>query len=113
MWQDNQAALDDYAWHIASEMAHRGIPVPEWAPLNKLLVNPDYAYPRWFGNEAFHRSHRRNLLRKDYSWYSQFFGKETGDDVYAWPTKQPDGSWILRFKQVGAKKYQEHVEHFI
>jgi hypothetical protein len=110
MWQDNQAALDAYACHIAREMAHRGLPVPEWAPV---LVDPDYTYPRWFGNEAFHMSHKRNLLRKDACWYSQFFGLELEDDVYAWPTKQPDGSWILRFKQVGAKKYQEHVEHFL
>ena len=29
--------------------------------------------PPWFGSDEFHKSHRSNLLRKDYEYYSQFF----------------------------------------
>jgi len=40
--------------------------------------------PKWFGNKEFHRSHRSNLLRKDYEYYSQYFD-EPSDLEYYWP----------------------------
>ena len=40
--------------------------------------------PGWFGNEQFHRSHRSNLLRKDFKYYSQYFD-EPNDLEYYWP----------------------------
>ena len=40
--------------------------------------------PPWFGNKEFHRSHRSNLLRKDYEYYSQYFD-EPSDLEYYWP----------------------------
>lgn len=45
-------------------------------------------YPTWFGNEAFHASHRSNLLRKSPEHYSQFGWTEPHDLPYIWPTKQ-------------------------
>lgn len=111
MWESYQDALDMYAWHIANEMEHRGISVPEWAPDGTYGFNAIYTRPPWFGHPAVHESHRRNLLRKDYCWYKWFFPKEVGgSDVYAWPTKQADGTWIIRFKQVGAKEYESRTE---
>lgn len=44
--------------------------------------------PKWFGDEKFHASHRSNLLRKNYEYYSQFGWKEPIDFPYFWPTKQ-------------------------
>jgi len=41
-------------------------------------------YPEWFGQEEFHKSHRSNLLRKDYEYYSQYFD-EPADLEYHWP----------------------------
>lgn len=41
-------------------------------------------FPSWFGNDAFHRSHRSNLLRKDYEYYSEYFD-EPSDLEYYWP----------------------------
>jgi hypothetical protein len=41
-------------------------------------------YPSWFGQDTFHKSHRSNLLRKDYEYYSQFFD-EPSDLEYHWP----------------------------
>jgi len=40
--------------------------------------------PPWFGNEEFHRSHRSNLLRKDFNYYSAYFD-EPSDLEYYWP----------------------------
>ena len=48
-------------------------------------VNKDEVImPSWYGQEDFHRSHRSNLLRKDYNYYIQFFN-EPVDLEYFWP----------------------------
>lgn len=41
--------------------------------------------PDWFGNEEFHKSHRSNLLRKNYEYYKKFDWKESIDIPYVWP----------------------------
>jgi len=41
--------------------------------------------PSWFGNEAFHASHRSNLLRKSYDWYFRWGWRESIDLPYIWP----------------------------
>lgn len=45
--------------------------------------------PIWLGNEDFHRSHRSNLLRKDWDHYSKFF-IEAVDIPYIWPGNEND-----------------------
>jgi hypothetical protein len=42
-------------------------------------------YPPWLGDEAFHASHRSNLLRKNPEWYGQFGWTEPDDLPYVWP----------------------------
>ena len=50
------------------------------------LAGTDRAFlPPWFGDEAFHRSHRSNLLRKEPQWYGQFGWTEPADLAYEWP----------------------------
>ncbi len=41
--------------------------------------------PPWLGNEAFHRSHRSALVRKDPDWYRGFFPDVPDDLPYVWP----------------------------
>ena len=41
-------------------------------------------YPDWLGNKRFHSSHRANLLRKDYNYYSQFGWIENSELPYVW-----------------------------
>jgi hypothetical protein len=43
--------------------------------------------PPWFGNEAFHASHRSNLLRKNPKWYGEFGWTEPDDLPYVWPVE--------------------------
>lgn len=45
-------------------------------------------WPKWFGNEMFHASHRSNLLRKDYIYYSQFGWEDNPEDPYVWIDKE-------------------------
>ena len=81
-------------------LAHYGIVVCErWAGLgyadsvrDKIIaivaagetVIRQATLPWWFGNEAFHSSHRSNLLRKDWDHYSRFWW-QPADQPYLWP----------------------------
>jgi hypothetical protein len=53
----------------------------------KIADVESFELPAWFGLDAFHASHRSNLLRKDWDWYSQFGWSESNDLEYYWPTK--------------------------
>ncbi len=41
--------------------------------------------PTWFGDERIHSSHRANLLRKDFKWYSQYCWDEINIDYMHTP----------------------------
>ncbi|QNN52063.1 MSMEG_6728 family protein [Nocardioides mesophilus] len=43
------------------------------------------ALPVWLGDEAFHRSHRSALLRKDPEHYRSLFSDVPDDLPYVWP----------------------------
>jgi hypothetical protein len=107
MWAGYVDALELYAAFIADEMWRRDFRVPAWAPV---ISYGACDIPPWMGHPAVHLSHRRNLLRKAYQHYRPFFEEDAGSDVYAWPTKLQDGTWVIRFKQVGAKKYETRTE---
>lgn len=59
----------------------------------KNLANINYTYPKWLGNPDFHASHRSNLLRKDFLFYSRFNWTEDSKMEYVWPVNK-DGSFI-------------------
>jgi hypothetical protein len=50
------------------------------------LEHVDYniEYPSWFGNDGFHASHRSNLLRKNFCFYSAYQWHENPNDPYVW-----------------------------
>lgn len=47
----------------------------------------DSRYPPWFGDPAFHASHRAALLAKEPAHYRQFGWEEEPKIEYVWPTK--------------------------
>ncbi len=77
---------DTVAATVTTELAEAGVtPVrtqPELAAAGAL--------PWWLGDEAFHRSHRSALLRKDSAYYKETFGDVPDDLPYVWPT--PDAT---------------------
>jgi len=81
MWAGYEEALKLYQNYTIQEWISRG-----YKNTMKLEeVDPNAAImPPWFGVEEFHQSHRSNLLRKDYEYYSQFFN-EPSDLEYLWP----------------------------
>lgn len=87
MWVGYEKALWCYAQTICTEWVKRGFSDTIHVKLGQmtLALASSVAYPMWLGNHEFHASHRSNLLRKDFEWYSQFGWTETSDLPYVWP----------------------------
>ena len=60
-------------------------------------------FPHWLGDVRFHSSHRANLLRKDYEYYSQFGWTENPKSPYVWHDKE--GLWYEQIVNTGKKVY--------
>jgi hypothetical protein len=81
MWSGYECALQVYQNYTIQEWVNRGY--KNNMQFEEILI-PSPQMPSWFGDEEFHRSHRSNLLRKDYEYYSQFFDEPTNLE-YSWP----------------------------
>jgi hypothetical protein len=84
MWTGYESALQLYQNYTIQEWISRGYK-------NTMLLEEididSVVMPSWFGLEEFHRSHRSNLLRKDYEYYSQYFDEDPNLPYY-WPAKE-------------------------
>lgn len=47
-------------------------------------IDEEIDYPKWFGNEKFHASHRSNLLKKFPEFYSKYGWLENPENPYIW-----------------------------
>lgn len=85
MWRGYEYVLAEYAEDICWEWLERGY---KDTCLEKILEEKKrfsfHGLPPWLGDDSFHSSHRSNLLRKDFKYYSQFFDGPT-DLEYVWP----------------------------
>lgn len=90
MWEGYVGALCVYGMLVCQEWSRRGYKDSLYGRFVSLLVDPDLPldWPPWIGEEAFHASHRSNLLRKDPAHYAQFGWKESADLPYVWPKLQ-------------------------
>ena len=83
MWKDYVPALKHYTNVIIQEWITRGYNNNmEFYDTGKNIM------PDWIGNEKFHSSHRANLLRKDFDYYSQFGWTENPERPYVWHDKE-------------------------
>lgn len=84
MWKNYEDALTHYMNCCINEWISRGFK-------NTMVIasvdENNIVYPPWFGNEELHASHRSNLLRKDFGFYSKMFN-EPNNLPYVWPTKK-------------------------
>ena len=81
MWEGHEIALAFYMNHCIEEWVRRGYN----NTMKYAIIVADVVYPNWFGDDAFHASHRSNLLRKNLDYYSQFGWLEKDDLPYIWP----------------------------
>lgn len=84
MWQEYMGALVQYGNIMIEEWVRRGY--INTMPIIDCETHP--IMPNWLGIEAFHRSHRSNLLRKNPGYYGKFGWTEPDNLPYFWPTKE-------------------------
>ena len=82
MWAGYESALQLYQNFTITEWIKRG-----YKNNMELEVIADQAeMPHWLGDEKLHRSHRSNLLRKDWEYYSPYFNEDP-TLPYFWPSQ--------------------------
>lgn len=81
MWTGYEAALQWYQNLTIQEWKKRGY---KNTMQYERIQTGTLIMPPWFGDDRFHKSHRSNLLRKDFNYYSQYFD-EPDNLEYFWP----------------------------
>ena len=105
MWRDYVPALKLYHNVCIDEWVYRGY--------NNNMVKYDLTgvkivMPHWFGDPAFHASHRANLMRKDFEFYARYGWTENPNDPYRWMDE--NGKWYDLHSGTGKRVYIEEVE---
>ena len=85
MWRGFEQALALYGLAVCREWKLRGYTNNiDFLP----SVGGTISFPLWLGDEAFHRSHRSNLIRKLPEHYGKLWPDVPNDLPYVWPTLQ-------------------------
>ncbi len=87
-WAGHHDWLCTYAIVICDEWIRRGYNDtmrPRFCEAARNFV-PTF-WPTWLGRADYHASHRANLLRKDFAYYSQHGWAESPDLPYVWPVR--------------------------
>ena len=80
MWKGYEEALLLYKNKMIEEWILRGYN----NTMDMIGLSDNIEMPRWLGNSKLHASHRSNLLRKDYEYYSKFNWEESDDMEDYW-----------------------------
>jgi len=92
-WKGHEYLLyHSYFASVCGEWLQRGFKDTCYEKARLVMLSTDWPWqrldePSWLGNEAYHASHRSNLLRKDFAHYSQFGWTEPTTLPYVWPSK--------------------------
>jgi hypothetical protein len=88
MYRGYEAALCRYGLAMCDEWIGRGYNDTMRARfIDAIAEIEDTGNPPWLGDEAFHRSHQSNLIRKNPEHYRPIFGDDVPDNLeYVWPT---------------------------
>ena len=98
MWRPYLNALKLYTNVVITEWKDRGYNNNmQYYTFNNVVK------PHWLGKEAFHSSHRANLLRKDFEYYSQFKWKENPESPYVW--HDVENQWYEQHVGTGQRVY--------
>ena len=104
MWTPYVTALKHYTNVMIREWISRGYNNNmELYEVDEMVKDDMVHFPYWLGKEELHSSHRANLLRKDYEYYSQFGWKENPESPYVWHDKE--GLWYEQMVNTGKRLY--------
>ena len=81
MWFNHEDALAAYHNAMLYEWMYRGY----INNMPKLPHSNNYIIPLFIGDKKFHDSHKSNLLRKDFKYYSHFGWSVGLNAPYYWP----------------------------
>lgn len=87
MWNGYEKALCFYGIAICMEWKRRGYNdtmLPRFLDHLATLDGP-VIMPPWLGDDAFHKSHQSNLIRKDPEFYGPLFPGTVDNLDYIWP----------------------------
>lgn len=88
MWRGYEHALGEYGICVCREWIRRGYKDTCLEKIgNEMMKFELTGSPLWLGDEAFHASHRSNLLRKNAAHYRQYFPHDVDNLPYVWPVR--------------------------
>lgn len=102
MWKNYVPLLKYYYNACIDEWIDRGFK----NTMEKEDIQETIEYPKWFGNKKFHNSHKSNLLKKDYLYYSKYSWGVSSENPYVWMDK--DGKWYEQHSGKNNRKYLTH-----
>ncbi|MCS5497588.1 MSMEG_6728 family protein [Cnuibacter physcomitrellae] len=91
MWRGYVPALTAYSLAVTDAWIEAGYAdtvrpqLLAFTPEVDGVAQADLELPPWIGDEAVHRSHRSNLVRKDPEFYGPLFPEVPPDLPYVWP----------------------------
>lgn len=85
MWRGYEASLKRYSLVICSIWIEQGYNDTCFDKISAIKVLDGPAYPHWLGDEAFHRSHQSNLIRKLPEHYRRLWPEVPDNLPYVWP----------------------------
>ena len=65
--------------------------------------------PEWLGFEPFHSSHRSNLLKKDFQFYSQYKWSDDPKNLYIWLDE--NGKWYSFDREENKRIYLSSLNY--
>jgi len=83
MWIGYLDGLKHYCNIMVDEWVKRGYN----NTMTKYSLPDSFDLPTWLGDHKVHSSHRANLLRKDFNFYSKFGWTESPETPYYWPVR--------------------------
>ena len=101
MWRQHIPLLKTYLNESIDEWVRRGFK----NTMNKEIINEPVTYPNWWGDKNFHNSHKSNLLKKDFVFYSKYRWEVDPDKPYVWMDK--NGRWYEQKSGTKVKIYYE------
>lgn len=87
MWRGYEPALAFYGAVICLEWIDRGYNDTQLEWFRDRIPNSVIELPPWLGDNDVHDSHKSNLLRKDYDYYSQYWPDLEPNLEYVWPAE--------------------------
>lgn len=91
MWRGHEVVLLEYLDAVMDAWVSRGFRNDKCAEhynaLSETFSGLERVVPPWLGDEALHRSHRSNLIRKLPMHYRPLWPSERDDLPYVWPVR--------------------------